>query len=91
MSETVLVYGFALFFVFFALTVLIIRYSNKELLKNLVNLYEKMKNAEKDMRALAEAEMRGKQELKSEIEKLRTEIEALKPAKETQKAKVLAR
>ncbi|MBI2598017.1 MAG: hypothetical protein HYW50_02375 [Candidatus Diapherotrites archaeon] len=76
-TET-LIYGFALFFIFFTIVFWLIRYSNRELVKKFANLYDLLKNAEKDLRHLAEVEMHGKNELKKEIAKLKEEIESLK-------------
>ena len=86
LTETTMIYGFALFFIFFVLVVMIIRYSNKELVKKFANIYDKLKNAEKDIRHIAETEMASKKELKDEISELRKEIDELKGSPQKEKA-----
>ncbi len=83
LTDTTMIYGFALLFIFFVIIALIIRYSNKELVKKFANVYDKLKNAEKDIRHLAETEMASKKELKHEINELRKEIDELKGSKAT--------
>lgn len=73
--EEVLIYGFALFFVFAALVLLIVRYSNKQLLHKIF-LLEKMFGEEtakldKEMRKIVLINSREKKELLEEIEKLK--------------------
>lgn len=92
LTDTTMIYGFALFFIFFVLIVLIIRYSNKELVKKFSNIYDKLKNAEKDIRHLAETEMASKKELKHEIAELRKEIDELNGSRgSAQKEKAIAK
>ena len=67
--------------------ILIIRYSNKELTKKLAHIFDKLKINDKDMRHLAEVQIRDKNEFKIEIVKLREEIESLKNKKSTIKNK----
>ena len=83
------IYSFGLFFLFFALVMLVIRYSNKELVKKFSNIYDKLKIAEKDLRHLAETEMHDKKEIRKEIAELRNEIEELKAAKHEKSKAIL--
>ncbi len=84
-SPEILMYGFALFFIFAVLIMWIIRYSNKELSNKVSAIYEKIKLTEKDLRQLAEVEMRSKKELKDELDHLRTQLDELKGTKDLQK------
>ena len=58
-------------------------------MKNIALVFDKIKNTDKDMRHLAEVQMRGKKELFNEIHFLREEIEQLKNGKKI-KSKIKA-
>lgn len=89
-NETILIYGFGLFFVFLALVVLVVRYSNQMLIKKFVNVYEQLKHTQADLRKLAETQMRDKQHFEHEIRDLKKEIENTKQ-KHAEKQKIHAR
>ncbi len=73
--DTVLIYGFALFFIFAALVIMIVRYSNKQLLKKIgdlkVNMAEEMAKIDKEMRRLVIISARERTELLSEVAKVK--------------------
>lgn len=73
--EEILSYGFALFFVFTVVVMILLRYSNKFLLSKISetkqNFAEELGKIDNEMRKLVLANAREKKELSEEIEKLK--------------------
>ncbi|GEM_PF-3567135 len=72
-SSEVLIYGFGLFFIFAVLIIMIVRYSNRELLKKIAevkkSVSEDMVRMDKEMRLLVIASARERKEMLDQMDK----------------------
>lgn len=94
--EETMIYGFALFFVFAALMIMLLRHSNRQLVTKVSKLRaefsDEISKARREMRRIIFVNAREKKELLFEIEKIKGTAPEEKgfPGKETAEVKIIA-